>query len=204
MPEKEKSGRSEASWLGFLLPPLVVIAAGFLWIAASRHDSDNAPGAPSRGLKAGTAYYVYVSQAELYPTNQENEPWDSGSAASPDIRNRIVWQGNTIYESPTADDTLIAEWSGVKDGALDKLLGEKLIRAGQVRAVKDGHITIHVEDVDTLRNDPAGTIKLPIMDLAEGVNDLTYEKKEGRAIKRLRIKLVSSDQPLEAIIGKLR
>ena len=137
--------------------------------------------------------------------NSPAPPAFTGSTASPDIRNRVVWQGNTIYESDTSEDALIAEWSGVNEGTLDKLLGEKMIRAGQVRALKEGKLTIHVEDVDTLTpHDPAGTVELKLMDLHEGINDLSFKKTRGLGIKRILIKLVSRDQPLEAIIGKLR
>ena len=116
-----------------------------------------------------------------------------------------MWQGYTIYESDTNQDALIAEWPGVNEGTLDKLLGEKMIRAGQVRALKDGKLTIHVEDVDVLTpNDPAGTVELKLMDLHAGINDLSFEKTRHLGIKRILIKLVSRDQPLEAIIGKLR
>ena len=205
MTQNENTPLSQASWVGFLLPPLVVLAAGFLWVAAGRDDSRGAPGSASHALKADGVYYVYVSQIELFPTNQDNEPWDTGSTASPDIRNRVVWQGNTIYESDTNENALIAEWSGVNEGTLDKLLGEKMIRAGQVRALKDGKLTIHVEDVDVLTpNDPAGTVELKLMDLHAGINDLSFEKTRHLGIKRILIKLVSRDQPLDAIIGKLR
>ncbi|SVD79525.1 uncharacterized protein METZ01_LOCUS432379, partial [marine metagenome] len=101
MTQNENTTPSQASWVGFLLPPLVVLAAGFLWVAAGRDDSRGAPGSARQALKADGVYYVYVSQIELFPTNQDNEPWDTGSTASPDIRNRVVWQGNTIYESDT-------------------------------------------------------------------------------------------------------
>ena len=42
------------------------------------------------------------------------------------------------------------------------------------------------------------------MDLHAGINDLSFEKTRHLGIKRILIKLVSRDQPLEAIIGKLR
>ena len=135
MSDEEKTAKSEASpsWIGFLLPPLVVIAAGFLWVAVARQDSPGGTSLGTRGLRNDGVYYVHISQIELYPTSQDDEAWDSGGAA-PDIRYRIVWQGNTIHESSIDDDALIADWSGVRDGALDKLLGEDIVKAAQVRA----------------------------------------------------------------------
>ena len=149
MSDEEKTAKSEASpsWIGFLLPPLVVIAAGFLWVAVARQDSPGGTSLGTRGLRNDGVYYVHISQIELYPTSQDDEAWDSGGAA-PDIRYKIVWQGNTIHESSTDDDALIADWSGVRDGALDKLLGEDIVKAAQVRALKDDRLSIYVEDVD--------------------------------------------------------
>ena len=207
MSGEEKTAKSDTSptWIGFLLPPLIVVAAGFLWVAVARQDFTSGPSLGARGLRNDGVYYVHVSQIELYPTSQEGEPWDSGTAASPDIRYRIVWQGNTIHESATDDNTLIAEWSGVSDGALDKLLGEEMLKAAQVRALQDGKLSIHVEDVDTLTpNDPAGTVELEIMKLREGVNDLSFEKTKDLGIKRMLIKMVSKDQSIEEIVRKLR
>ena len=43
------------------------------------------------------------------------------------------------------------------------------------------------------------------MGLHEGVNDIRYdEKTEQNAIKRLLIRLVSKDQPMEDILRKMR
>ena len=94
----------------------------------------------------------------------------------------------------------------MREGALGKLLGEDKLNAGKLRAAKEGTLRIEVEDVDALTpNDPAGTVELKIMSLQEGVNDLRYdEKTEGNAIKRLLIRLVSKDQPMEDIVRKMR
>ena len=207
MSDEEKTAKSEASpsWIGFLLPPLVVIAAGFLWVAVARQDSPGGTSLGTRGLRNDGVYYVHISQIELYPTSQDDEAWDSGDSGAPDIRYRIVWQGNTIHESATDDNTLIAEWSGVSDGTLDKLLGEEMLKAAQIRALKDGKLTVHVEDVDTLTpNDPAGTVELEIMELREGANDLSFEKTKDLGIKRMLIRMVSKDQSIEEIVRKLR
>ena len=203
--EKTTEPEASPSWISFLLPPLVVIAAGFLWLTMARQDSPGGPGLSTHALKIDGVYYVHISQIELYPTSRGNEAWDSGDSAAPDIRYRIVWQGNAIHESATDDNTLIAEWSGVSDGALDKLLGEEMLKAGQVRALQDGKLSIHVEDVDALTpNDPAGTVELKIMDLREGINDLSFEKTENLGIKRMLIKMVSKDQEIAEIVRKLR
>lgn len=195
------------SWITFLLPPILVAAAAFAWLSISENGGPGAIGnTPTGSMKADGVYYVFVSEIELYPKNPEGDPWDSGSSAAPDIRYRIIWQDVTIHESETKDDSLIAEWSGVREGALNKLLGEDKLNSGKLRATGDGKLKIEVEDVDALTpNDPAGTVELEIMGLQEGVNDFRYdEKTDQSAIKRLRIRLVSKDQALEDIIRKMR
>ena len=64
------------------------------------------------GLVSGQTYYIFASEVEVYPTNSENEPWDRGEKG-PDIRYRILWKGNEVFESETKDDSLIADWSGL-------------------------------------------------------------------------------------------
>ena len=93
-----------------------------------------------------------------------------------------------------------------REGALDKLHGEDKLNAGKLRASKEGKLRIEVEDVDSLTpNDPAGTVELDIMSLHEGVNDIRYdEKTEQNAIKRLLIRLVLKDQPMEDIVREMR
>jgi hypothetical protein len=194
-----------ASWTSFLVPLLVVTSVAFAWLwltgkGGPVEDRNSAGGS----LEVDSVYYVFISEIELFSTNPEEAPWDSGDA--PDIRYRLAWQDVTIHESEKKENSLIGEWSGVREGALGKLLGEDKLNAGKLRAAKEGTLRIEVEDVDALTpNDPAGTVELKIMSLQEGVNDLRYdEKTEGNAIKRLLIRLVAKDQPMEDIVRKMR
>ena len=205
--DKTQKPGASTNWASFLVPLLVVatVAFAWLWISGTGSPVKDSP-SPGGGLKPDSVYYVFLSEIELYPANPEGDNWDSGSGGAPDIRYRLAWQDVTIHESETMEDSLIGEWSGVREGALDKLLGEDKLNAGKLRASQDGKLRIEVEDVDTLTpDDPAGTVELQIMDLQEGVNDLRYDKKdEESAIKRLLIRLVSKDQPMEDIVRKMR
>ena len=205
--DKTQKPGASTSWASFLVPLLVVatVAFAWLWISGTGSPVKDSP-SPGGGLQPDSVYYVFLSEIELYPTNPEGASWDSGSGGAPDIRYRLAWQDVTIHESETMEDSLIGEWSGVREGALDKLLGEDKLNAGKLRASKDGKLRIEVEDADTLTpDDPAGIVELKIMDLQEGVNDLRYDKKaEESAIKRLLIRLVSKDQSMEDIVRKMR
>ena len=61
----------------------------------------------------GKNYYLYLSEIELFPTNEDSKNWDSGDGG-PDVAYSIKWQGNEVFESTTKDDTLLANWSGHK------------------------------------------------------------------------------------------
>ena len=203
--EKPQKSAAPASWAAFLVPLLVVTTVAFAWLWLTGNGSPAKDSAsPGGGMKADSVYYVFLSEIELYPTNPEGGTWDSGDA--PDIRYRLAWQDVTIHESEKKENSLIGEWSGLREGALDKLLGEDKLNAGKLRASKEGKLRIVVEDVDSLSpNDPAGTVEFEIMGLHEGVKDIRYdEKTEQNAIKRLLIQLVSKDQPMEDIVRKMR
>ena len=203
--EKTRKPAASASWISFLVPLLIVttVAFAWLWLTGSGNPVDDSA-SPEGGMKADSVYYVFLSEIELYPTNPDGDAWDSGDA--PDIRYRVAWQDVTIHESEKKENSLIGEWSGLREGALDKLLGEDKLNAGKLRASKEGKLRIEVEDVDSLSpNDPAGSVEFEIMGLHEGVNDIRYdEKTEQNAIKRLLIQLVSKDQPMEDIVRKMR
>ena len=62
MTQNENTAPSQASWVGFLLPPLVVLAAGFLWVAASRD-------APRGGTPAGTRQALKIKNAVPFKSN---------------------------------------------------------------------------------------------------------------------------------------
>jgi len=201
--EKTQKPGASTNWAAFLVPFLVVATVAFAWSWFTGNGSPakhNTP--PGGGMKPDSVYYVFVSEIELYPTNLDGDTWDSGDA--PDIRYRLAWQDVTIHESEKKKDSLIGEWSGLREGVLDKLLCEDKLNAGKLRTAKEGKLRIEVEDVDLTRNDHAGTVELDIMSLHEGVNIWYDEKTEQNAIKRLLIRLVSKDQPEKDILQKMR
>ncbi len=202
--QAQKAGTA-ASWTHFLVPVLVVatVAFAWLWLTGKGGPGDDR-GSANGSIKAESVYYVFLSEVELYPTKSNGDAWDATGA--PDIRYRLAWQGVTIHESETKEDSLIGEWSGLREGAIDKLLGEDKLNAGKLRAARDATLRIEVEDADTLTpDDPAGIVELEIMSLREGLNDLRFDEKTAEnAIKRLQLRLVSKDQPMEDILGKMR
>ena len=117
MPDSNPSRKS--ALLGALLPIVIIlITAGLYWFLSESNKGDDQSVDSEQsiklkgGLVSGQTYYIFASEVEVYPTNSENEPWDRGEKG-PDIRYRILWKGNEVFESETKDDSLIADWSGL-------------------------------------------------------------------------------------------
>ena len=100
-------------WLTALIPASVIfLAAGAYWAFTSGDTDRNSgikdgiPANTGDRLIQGKSYYLYASEIELYPSNQEGKPWDRGEDG-PDIKYQIKWLGNEIFESTVKDDSLL-------------------------------------------------------------------------------------------------
>ena len=109
------------AWVGALVPvALVLVAAGLFWWTTTGKDTGkngenpSSPALASSGpLVPGQTYYLFASEIELYPTDPEGDAWDGGESG-PDIRYRMLWKGNEVFSPGKKDDSLIADWSGMK------------------------------------------------------------------------------------------
>ena len=147
-------------WLTAFIPVIVILlAAGAYWIF-SIYESPSGSGyqsgtneKPGNRLTSGKNYYLYLSEIELFPTNEDSKNWDSGDGG-PDISYSIKWQGNEVFESTTKDDTLLANWSGLQiDLKWSDLLGKTIspneaIQAARVRYQKNESVSAIVVDKD--------------------------------------------------------
>ena len=197
-------------WLTGLIPVLVILlAAGAYWFfnSYSSNQSENASQNGSNAkigdtLRVGKNYYLYVSEIELYPTNEDSKNWDRGDGG-PDICYSIKWLGNEIFESSVKDDTLLANWSGLQiDLKWSDLLGKTIspneaIQAARVRYQKDGSVTVIVLDNDLAKDDSAGKITIALSTLRMGKNK-RYFKKEGKnCVRRLVLTVLPIDSTIE-------
>jgi hypothetical protein len=205
-------------WLGLLIPALVVLAfAGFYWFISSNGGSpyldspsiQTTDGTTRQGLVKGETYYLFASEIELYPTNLENDPWDGGENG-PDIRYRILWQGNKVFESEEKDDALIADWSGLSlDLEWGDLMGKTIspdeaIKAARIRYEKGGVVEIVVEDDDLTDDDDAGRAEIELDDLMIGKNEIKLKKTSINAVRRINLRALPHGSSLKDLVELMK
>ena len=188
---------TKPAWIGALVPVALVLgAAGLFWWtnnAGNSSDDENPPSpalASSGPLVPGQTYYLFASEIELYERDPEEEAWDAGEGG-PDIRYRMLWKGNIVFNSNKKENSLIADWSGMKlEFNLKDLLGkeispDKTIDAARVRAEKGGSVIIEVEDVDLTDDDEAGNVTISFDDLVVGKKEFSFERTANNAVMRV-------------------
>lgn len=204
-------------WLSLLIPVLVVFAfGGFYWIINSNNEPQSGDptysgkdGTTRQGLVKGQTYYLFASEIELYPTNSENDPWDIGENG-PDIRYRIIWQGNQVFESEEKDDSLIADWSGLSlDLEWHDLMGktispDEVIKAARIRYEKGGVVEIVVEDDDLTNDDDAGRAEIELDDLMVGKNEFKLKKTSINAVRRINLRALPHGSTLKDLVELMR
>ena len=205
-------------WLSLLIPILVVFGfAGFYWIISSNSNSganghppfQASNGVTRTGLVKGQTYYLFASEIELYPTNLKNDPWDGGENG-PDIRYRIIWQGNKVFESEEKDDALIADWSGLSiDLEWSDLMGKTIspdeaIKAARVRYEKGGVVEIVVEDDDLTDDDDAGRAEIELDDLMVGKNEIKLKKTSINAVRRINLRALPHGSSLKDLVELMK
>ena len=205
-------------WLSLLIPVLVVFGfAGFYWIISSNNDTQSIggqtfttkDGKTRQGLVKGQTYYLFASEIELYPTNLKNDPWDGGENG-PDIRYRIIWQGNKVFESEEKDDALIADWSGLSiDLEWSDLMGKTIspdeaIKAARIRYEKGGVVEIVVEDDDLTDDDDAGRAEIELDDLMVGKNEIKLKKTSINAVRRINLRALPHGSSLKDLVELMK
>ena len=186
---------TKPAWVGAIVPVALVLgAAGLFWWTTnggnSSDDENNSSPLSGGKLIAGQTYYLFASEIELYPTDPEGKAWDGGESG-PDIRYRMLWKGNVVFNSDKKENSLIADWSGLGlKFDLSDLLGKKIspddaIEAARVRAEKGGKVIIEVEDVDFTDDDEAGSLPIFFDDLKVGKKEFTFSKSPKNAVRRI-------------------
>jgi hypothetical protein len=203
-------------WFSALVPFVIVLtAAGLYWFLSAEKegnqnnlDSNNEIKLSGK-LLAGKTYYVFASEIEVFPTNLENEAWDRGENG-PDIRYRILWKGNAVFESITKDDSLIADWSGLSiELNLKDLLGKSVspddvIKAGRIRYEENEKIEIIVTDVDIASDDEVGRKEILLDELSIGKNKIKLKKSSSNAIRSISIRILPVGSNLQDLANIMK
>jgi len=205
-------------WLSLLIPILVVFGFGGFYLIINSNNTPDPIGDPTartgtggikQGLVKGQTYYLFASEIELYPTNLENDPWDGGENG-PDIRYRILWQGNKVFESEEKDDALIADWSGLSlDLEWGDLMGKTIspdeaIKAARIRYEKGGVVEIVVEDDDLTDDDDAGRAEIELDDLMVGKNEIKLKKTSINAVRRINLRALPHGSALKDLVELMK
>ena len=198
----DSNPRRKSALLGALLPIVIIlITAGLYWFLSESNKGDDQSVDSGKsiklkgGLVSGQTYYIFASEVEVYPTNSENEPWDRGEKG-PDIRYRILWKGNEVFESETKDDSLIADWSGLslqldwRDITGKSISPDEAIKAARVRFEENEKIEFVTEDVDVAADDKVGRHEIKLDELSIGKNQIKLNKSTDNAVRRITLRVL--------------
>ena len=205
------------AWMGAIFPICLVIGAAGLywWLSEGRNTGTNgnvpspAAVATSGQLVSGQTYYLFASEIELYPSDPEEEAWDGGDDG-PDIRYRMLWQGNEVFKSEVVGNSLIARWSGLAvklkwSDLLGKTISpEKAIKAALVSAERDGSVVIEVEDVDVTDDDEAGRLTVSFADLQVGKKEFTFPKSSTNAVRRIVMRALPVNSSARDLVNLMK
>ena len=209
---------TKPAWIGALVPVgLVLLAAGLYWWGSPKEGDEKENGkvspppelATSGKLIEGQTYYLFVSEIQLYPTDLEEEAWD-GSDDGPDIRYRMLWQGNEVFASDVVKDSLIAHWSGLAvklkwSDLLGKTISpEKSIKAALISVEKGGSVVIEAEDADVAVADAAGQLTISFDDLVVGKKKFSFEKTPDNAVRRIVMRALPVNSSARDLVNLMK
>lgn len=196
------------AWLGAVVPLLFIAfaAVGYYFFVASRDAADDHPPPPA-AVVVGGDYYILVRTIELYPQQPKGKAWDRLDDSGPDIAYRLSWQGNTVFESKTHNDTLIGSWDVLGLDLKDAVLGGEIDLAGSINAAivrvqAGGELSLDVWDQDVAGKDEAGLFTFALEHLTLGDNAFEYEAAEGNAVKRLVVRVIDKSLPVEQLVNE--
>jgi hypothetical protein len=167
-----------------------------------------APGAPATmpaRLGAGHDYYLHVKLIELTDHRPDGKTWDTGGSG-PDIRFRLTWHKNVIWNSTEKPDTLIGSWDLLKVDLKQILTSggqtdlEGLLNAPLVHYERGETVELMVWDNDTFGSDDAGTLILKLDELSPGDNTLHPELGKTMAINRVVLALIDRKTPMPELV----
>ena len=211
-----------AAWVGWTyLPPPAP--------AAARELPPDPFAPPERvPLKPDHDYVVLIRAVEVAPKGPGGKTWERGFEDGPDLVYDLQWQGNVIFTSSVATDTLIGRWEALNVDVWDAAqnggnvdLGQSLNNGAVIRTppapradrspspgapadASAGVLTVRVWDSDLFDNDEAGEVKILLRDLVEGDAELRYDGGEAGAIRRLSLRVTDREVPVRNLLEMLR
>jgi hypothetical protein len=211
--------RRRALWATAWAVGIIAIVAGSgygVWRYANRPGGDNSttvigpdgkplPAAPLR-LTRGNDYYLYVKLIELADKAPNGSVWDRMDKSGPDIKFRLTWRKNVIWESAEKKDTLIGSWDLMKidlraviaSGGQAELEGA--LNAPLIHYEPGESVELLVWDNDSVGSDDAGKIVLRLDELSPGEQTVTPGGGDAKAIKRVVLAMIDRKTPVPELI----
>ena len=201
---------SAAAWAALM----VALAAGSgyaVWRLAGGASgmggsSEPASTAPAR-LTRGNDYYLYVKLIELAERAPNGSVWDRVDKSGPDIRFRLTWRSNVVWDASVKNDTLIGSWDLMKidlrqviaSGGQAELEGS--LNAPLIHYEPGETVELSVWDDDAVGSyDSAGKVVLRLDELGPGETTLTPVGSDAKAIKRVVLALIDRRTPVPELI----
>lgn len=196
---------------------LVVVAGSAVWYFTARAGSQQAAGgsgdgggaaAPAR-LTSGNDYYLHVKLIELADRAPGGSAWDRIDDSGPDIRFRLTWRQNVVWEGGAKADTLIGSWDLMKIDLRQVLAsGGKAELEGALNAplihYRPGEtVDLLVWDDDTVGSDDAGAVTLKLDEFGPGETSLVPTGDGAKAIKRVVLAFIDRRTTVPELIDTM-
>lgn len=201
-------------WAGSVV--LLVAAAGSaVWYFTGRADSQQAAGGSDRGgaaparLTRGNDYYLHIKLIELADRAPGGSAWDRIDDSGPDIRFRLTWRQNVVWEGGTKADTLIGSWDLMKIDLRQVLASggkaelEGALNAPLIHYQPGETVELLVWDDDTVGSDDAGAVTLKLDEFGPGETSLVPAGEGAKAIKRVVLALIDRRTTVPELIDTM-
>ena len=206
------------AWLWAAAVVLLVVGAGSaVWYFTGRSASGPAGagaaagggGAPPARLAAGNDYYLHVKLIELAERAPGGEAWDRVGDSGPDIRFRLTWRQNVVWDGGVKPDTLIGSWDLMKIDLRQVLASggkaelEGALNAPLIHYQPGETVELTVWDDDAVGSDDAGSVSLKLDEFGPGETSLVPTGDAAKAIKRVVLAFIDRRTPVPDLIDTM-
>ena len=165
-------------------------------------------GAPAR-LAAGNDYYLHIKLIELADRAPGGASWDRLDDSGPDVRFRLTWRQNVVWDGGVKPDTLIGSWDLMKIdlrqviAAGGKAELEGALNAPLIHYQPGETVELTVWDDDAVGSDDAGAITLRLDEFGPGETSLVPAGDGAKAIKRVVLAFIDRRTPVPDLIDAM-
>ena len=212
-PASRRSAVRATLW-GAAVVLLVVGAGSAVWYFTGRSASHGNGGTvaadakPAR-LAPGNDYYLHVKIIELADRAPGGSAWDRLDDSGPDIRFRLTWRQNVVWDGGVKADTLIGSWDLMKIDLRQVLASggkadlEGALNAPLIHYEPGETVELAVWDDDAVGSDDAGTVSLKLDEFGPGETSIVPAGDGAKAIKRIVLAFIDRRTPVPDLIDTM-